>query len=251
MKQPIDRKFRRSRGISVSVIALADIGFVKFTKPNAPRHLAAPFINHDRAGINHARGANRPSSRLSLSLFLSHSPANFERVSLLLTSPRRLMSGYQRGSPHILPTRARGSRLEGDGASGVGGGGVGRARKIERKGREVVSCRTLDEAHARCEAARAFMRAEIGGSGTRTTASPGRPRRPGRRRRRADLSPRPHRTSSESGYGPRCPAAAVTVVIIVAAAAAAAVAAAAAAATTTTADHAAHMHARTYTYTHV
>lgn len=35
---------------------------------------------------------------------------------------------------------------------------MGRVRKRERKGREVVSCRTLDEAHARCEAARAFTR---------------------------------------------------------------------------------------------
>lgn len=50
------------------------------------------------------------------------------------------------------------------------------------------------------------MRAEIGGSGTRTTVSPGRsPRRPGRRRRR-DLSPRLSETSSESGYGRWCSA---------------------------------------------
>lgn len=102
------------------------------------------------------------------------------------------MSGYQRAvlSLRVLPTRAgiaiRGRRSE----RGGDGGGVGRARKTDRKGREVVSCRTLDEAHARCEAARAFMRAVIGRSGTRTTASPGRPRRPGRRRRRGDLSPR-------------------------------------------------------------
>lgn len=66
------------------------------------------------------------------------------------------MSGYQ-----PLPTSSlleQKSRPEGDRASGVRGGGVGRVRKKERKGREVVSCRTLDEAHARCEAARAFTR---------------------------------------------------------------------------------------------
>jgi len=49
------------------------------------------------------------------------------------------------------------------------------------------------------------MRAEIGGSGTRTTVSPGCPRRPGRRRHR-DLSPRLSETSSESGYGRWCSA---------------------------------------------
>lgn len=139
-----------------------------------------------RPGINYAaRGASK--RRLSFSL------ANFESiVALDVTAafnerlPERTVLSL---SLHVLPTREgiaiRGRRSE----RGGDGGGVGRARKTDRKGREVVSCRTLDEAHARCEAARAFMRAAIGRSGTRTTASPGRPRRPGRRRRR-DLSPR-------------------------------------------------------------
>lgn len=143
------------------------------------------------------------------------------------------MSGYQRV---VLPTSslpARGSRPEGDGAnSNVGGGGVRRVRKTDRKGREVVSCRTLDEAHARCEAARAFMRAKNGASDTRTTDNPGCPSRPGRRHRRGNLFPRGLSwTSSESGYGRWCPAvAAATVAVTVVAAAA---------------DHAAHI--RTYT----
>ena len=70
------------------------------------------------------------------------------------------MSGYyQRASPHessLLASRNRGQR-ETELAE-LRGGGVGRVRKKEKKGREVVSCRTLDEAHARCEAARAFTR---------------------------------------------------------------------------------------------
>ena len=81
-----------------------------------------------------------------------------------LTSSRRLFNerlpASQPLSPRAssLPGAEQKSWQEGDRASGVGGGGVGRVRKRERKGREVVSCRTLDEAHARCEAARAFTR---------------------------------------------------------------------------------------------
>ena len=55
---------------------------------------------------------------------------------------------------------------------------MGRVRKKEKKGREVVSCRTLDEAHARCEAARAFTRGKqeavcVPGHTQHTTVGPG------------------------------------------------------------------------------
>jgi len=151
-------------------------------------------------GINYAaRGANR--------CCLSFSFADFDSIvapDVTAAFNERLPES---SSPHILPTARGWSRPEGDGANGGGnGGGVGRARKIERKGREVVSCRTLDEAHARCETARVFMRVEDRWKRTRTTTvNPGRPQRPGRRSRR-DLSPRLPETSSESGYERWCSA---------------------------------------------
>lgn len=119
-----------------------------------------------------------------------------------LTSPRRLFNERLPVSPHDSRPYSSRNRGQRETASGVRGGGVGRARKKEKKGREVVSCRTLDEAHARCEAARAFTRGkqEAGGVCTRTRSGPG-PRRAARGPTGL-VTAASSRTRSKSGYGP-------------------------------------------------
>lgn len=93
------------------------------------------FINHDRAHRDQLRGERRETRRTLASL----SPSRISRVSLLLTSSRRLMSGYQRGvvlPTSSLPTRARGGsrdQRETERTETADGGGGGRESEKDRE----------------------------------------------------------------------------------------------------------------------